>query len=233
MGERMLLMKGRLLAFRQGVKLLNRLVLQPQNLDSIDLGQEIKKLQREDPGEERGEDVKNVINYVIKKEGESGLAELYKELAKCGYKIPDIEKINAIDWIPSSLPTIVMLTSAKIFNWSEEDIINEGKTVASFSLFLKTFIKYFVSPKRTFEIAAKNWHKHFTFGRMEVADYDSSNKRLVIRLHHFKKHPITCIYLGGFCSKIVSVATGNSDVKIRETKCEFKGDPYHEYVFEW
>ena len=211
-------------------KIINNFML---NLEAIDLKEEIKKLQREDPGKERGEDVKNVINFVIKKEGESGLAELYKELEKHGYKVPDLKKINAIDWIPSSLPTILMVVSAKIFNWSEEDIASAGKIIASFSMFIKVFIKYFVSPKKTLEIAAKNWHKHFTFGRMEVTEYDSANKRLVARLYDFRKHPISCIYLGGFFTKVVGIATGNSNVKVRESKCEFKGDPYHEYVFEW
>jgi len=203
------------------------------DLQSIDLKKEIEELKRNDPGKERGNDIKFLVSYVRQKEGEKGLKELIAELKSLGYPLPDIKKINDLDWIPSSLCTIFMLASAKFFNWQEKDVIEMGRNAVSFHSTIKRFfIKYFLSPKKTLEISARSWKGFYTFGELSVVKYSSEDKIVVARIKNFKKHPITCLYLQGLFSRLVEMATGKK-ITAKETKCEFRGDPYHEYVFKW
>lgn len=36
-----------------------------------------------------------------------------------------------------------------------------------------------------------------------------------------------------YLSQIVQLAIGSKNVKVTETKCVYKGDPYHEYLLTW
>jgi len=202
------------------------------NLQSIDLKKEIQELKKLS-GEERGVDIKYLVKDLIKKEGKRGFERVKAELKKLDYQLSDIEKIDDMDWVPVSLINIFFVTSVKLFNWQEKDIIEIGKNVISFSSTIKRFfIKYFISPKRTFETGARNWRKFYSFGQTEI-DYDGKNKIVAIRLKDFKVHPFTCLYLQGVFSGIVEIATGGKKVTVKETKCMFKGDPYHEFKITW
>ena len=204
------------------------------NLQALDLKEEIEELKRNDPGQERGNDIKFLVHYVRQKEGDEGFKKLEAELKRLGYNLPDVKKIDNLDWIPSSLCTIFMLASAKFFNWQEKDIIEMGSTATSFHSTLKRFfIRYFLSPKKTLEMAARGWRKFYTFGEAELVRYDEKKKIMLVRLKNFKKHPITCIYFQGLFSKIIEMTTGSKQVTAQETKCMFREDPYHEFVFRW
>ncbi len=203
------------------------------NLQSIDLKKEIQELQKNDPGKERGTDIKFLVKYIRLKKGEQGFQKVKAKLEKCGYKLPDITKIDDMEWIPSSLPTIFMVASAKVFHWEEKEIIEWGKNAAAFHAVMRFFIKYFVSLRQTLKKMSQNWRKNYSFGDIEITECDNKKKKIVARLKNFKKHPITCIYLQGTFSKIVEISTGSQDVKAEETKCMFRGDPYHEFVFNW
>ncbi|MDD5032905.1 MAG: hypothetical protein PHC85_02200 [Candidatus Pacebacteria bacterium] len=202
------------------------------NLDKIDLKKEIADLKKI-AGEQRGNDAKFLVDYIKKKEGENGFARLKKELEKNGYALPDVDKIKNTEWIPASIPTIIMVSAAKFFRWEEEDVFEMGRKVLSFSPSIKLFFKYFLSPRKTFSLAEKAWKKIYSFSEIKLIKYDEKNKIIVMRVYNFKKHPITCVYLRGGISKFAEIATGLKKVKAEETKCMFKGDPYHEYTFKF
>ena len=203
------------------------------DLDKIDLKKEIEKLKKLS-GKERGVDIKYLAHYVNLKKGKEGFEKVKTELKRLNYQLPDIEKINNMEWIPVSLVTIFFLASIKLFNWQEEDIIEMGRNVWSYSSTLRRFfIKYFLSPKKTLEMGVRNWRRFYNFGEIELVRYDKKKKLAIARLKNFKKHPFTCIYFQGVFSKVIEMATGSKNVRAKETKCMFKGDPYHEWVFEW
>ncbi len=203
------------------------------NLQSIDLKNEIKKLQKHDPGEERGVDIKFLVKYVKQKKGKQGFQKVKAELERCGYKLPDIAKIDEIEWIPSSMPTIFMLASAKIFNWGEKEIIEWGKNIFTMHFVIKFFMRYFISLEKTVNKMSNDWRKIYNFGEVDIIKCDNKEKIIIARLKNFKKHQITCFYLLGAFTRMVEVSTGVQNVKAEETKCEFRGDPYHEFVFKW
>ena len=199
---------------------------------AINLAEEIKNLEKL-KGQERGQDIIFLVAYAKRMRGEEGVELIARELKRYGYSMPDINKISAMEWIPASLPTIYMVAMAKLFNWGEEEICDMGENAVKLSSTMKIFIKYFISPRRTFAIAAKNWRKHYSFGELEVVEYNPVEKKLILHLKNFKKHKITCIYLSGTFAGIASLALDSNNVRGQETKCMFKGDPYHEFVITW
>ena len=203
------------------------------NYLDIDLKAAVSELVKNDYGQERGGDVLFLYNYVKTKEGEKGLAKVIYELEEAGYEIPDFKNINEMDWLPSSLPTAFMLAMAKALDWRENDVIELGKSTISMHSLVKIFVRYFASVRKTFEMAARTWQKHYTFGEIEIVSLDEKKKEVMVRISKFKKHPITCLYLQGLFSKIIEVATGSGQVVSKETKCEFRGDDYHEIILNW
>jgi len=202
------------------------------DIKNIDLKKEIRELKKL-TGEERGEHFKYLVTYVREKEGEEELVKLISELKKNGYELPDSNKINNMDWILSSIPTIFMVASVKFFNWQEEDIVEMGRKASAFQTTIKLFIRYFLSTRQTFKKAANDFRKHYSFGTVEIAKYDSKKKMIVIRLKDFKKHPVTCLYLRGIFSGIIKISTGSEFIESQETKCIHRGDHCHEFIFNW
>lgn len=202
------------------------------DLQKIDLKKEIEKIKREDPGKIRGAFIKSYYNYIVQMEGEAGWRKLAAELERAEFSFPDIGKIGNMEWVPSSLSTIFLLAAGKVFRWQRENFIDFGKDYINLPFSSKIFIKYFISLKKTFELAARNWKRQYTFGEIELKECDSRKKRVVAIKKDDKRHPVVCLlHLGAF-SRIVEIATGKK-VTAEETKCMFHGDPYHEYVFRW
>ncbi|MFH1822909.1 MAG: hypothetical protein ABH830_04380 [Patescibacteria group bacterium] len=199
--------------------------------NKIDLKKEIEELQKNDPGKERGEDIKYLVNYVLRKKGSDGLKRVKAELEKLNYQMPDVAKIDDMDWIPTSLVNIFFLASIKQFNWQEKDIIEMGRNALSFKSLTKFFIKYFSTVEKTFRISAKDWRKHYDFGSFEVGE--SKKKSICLRVIDFNIHPLTCIYLLGLFGKVVEMASGSKEVIGKETKCMFRGNSFHEFKFTW
>jgi len=202
------------------------------DLQSIDLKKEIEELKKL-PGKERGVDIKYLVKDLIERQGKEGFKKVKAELKRLEYQLPDVKKIDDMEWIPVSLVNIFFVACVKLFNWQEDDIIEMGKNVWAYSSTLKRFfIKHFFSLEKTFEMGVRNWRKFYTIGQCEI-DYDEKNKTVVMRLKNFKVHPFTCLYFQGVFSKLVEMTTGSKRVTAKETKCEFRGDSYHEFVFNW
>jgi hypothetical protein len=184
-------------------------------------------------GLERGADIKFLRHYARIKAGNSGIRAIEGELAQAGVGLPDFAKLKDLEWISAKLPTIYMLAMAKVFGWSEKEVYEMGHEALTIHVALKFLLKYFSSPSATFSRAARRWQKSYSFGKMEIVDFDGTGRKVVVRLLDFKKHPITCVYLRGIFVKIVEIATGSERASIEETKCVFRGDPYHEYLITW
>ncbi|MFH1427560.1 MAG: hypothetical protein ABIG60_03460 [Patescibacteria group bacterium] len=197
----------------------------------IDLKKEIEELQKNDPGKERGEDIKYLVNYVLQKKGNDGLKKVIAELKKFNYQLPDLAKIDDMDWIPTSIVNIFFIASIKQFNWQEKDIMEMGKNALSFKSITKFYVKYFSTVVKTFKISAKDWRKHYSFGSFEVAV--SKKNSIILRLKDFNIHPLQCIYMVGLFKKVVEMASGSKEVIGKETKCIFRGDSYHEFKYTW
>lgn len=199
------------------------------NFQKIDLQKEIEELKNLS-GEERGEDIKYLISYIKKIKGKEGFNKVETELGKLGYKLPDINKISNMEWIPVSLPNIFLVACVKVFNFEKKDILKMGKNAFSFKSIFKFYIRYFSSFKKTMIKATSKWNSHYSFGEIEIVKYDDKKKIFVIRLKNFKVHKFTYIYFQGLFSEIIRVALGNKKIK---SEYAFNENSYHEYTFRW
>ena len=203
------------------------------DIQSLNLKEEVEWIIKNDPGLERAEDLKFLAEYVKRQASLEKFEEIVDEFKKFGFKMPDLDKLNFADWIPSSPVTAFMLIAAKKLNWKEEDVEKMGRRAPLLSPAIKFVIKYFISPQVTFKKAAANWRKHYSFGEVELVSFSQKKKEVIFRLKKFKKHKITCVYLRGSFAGVVGLAVGGANIRAKETKCMFEGDPYHEYIFNW
>ncbi len=203
------------------------------NWEKINLEKELQKLKKIRI-EERAEDIKYLVGYVKKKKGDRGLALVEKELEKIGFELPDLSKINDLDWVHISVINIFFLACIKVFKWREEDIMEMAKQSLSFKKMTRIYLRYFSSVQKSIGAATRTWKKHYTRSSLELVSCDEEKRKMVLRLKNFKAHPLTCgVYFAGLFLKIMEIQTRSKNIDIKETKCIHKGDPYHEYLIKW
>ena len=108
-----------------------------------------------------------------------------------------------------------------------------GEGALKLSFFTKILTKYFLSLKKCFEEIPSYWKKHFDFGRLETVDFSEEEKYVIVRIIGYKFHPVMCAYHKGYFLQFARLALGRKTVTIKETKCVYKGAPYHEYIITW
>lgn len=184
-------------------------------------------------GEIRGVTFLTDAEYIRRTKGEAGLALLKKGLKELGYPI-DYENIKAVDWYPLGLRVVSLLVMKELFSWSNMDIENMGKAAPKYSFVVKMLLKYFLTIAMTYKESPKYWVKHYTVGKLEAPGYSLEKRYFLIRLRDFKAHPIMCTYLGGYFITLSQYLMKKAkNYKVREDKCMFKGDEYHEFVITW
>ena len=184
------------------------------------------------PGKTRGVGFHTDTEYVREKKGEKGLIAVKEELINLGCPI-DYENIKITGWYPVGLRAVSVLAIKKVFNWSDKEIEDMGNTAPKYSFIVRLLMKYFLTFSMTHKQGSNYWVKHYTVGKLEPSNYDLEKKYYTVRVKDFKIHPILCIYLGGYIVRIGQFLLIGKNFKVKETKCMFKGDPYHEYVVRW
>ncbi len=193
--------------------------------------EEVKKLMKI-PGKARGVVFQTDAEYVRSKKGEEGLLAVQRELKKMGCPI-DYENIKATSWHPLGLRAISLLVIKAIFNWSDKEIEDMGNMAPKYSFIVKMFLKYFFTISKSYKESPKYWVKHYTVGKLETPGYNLKKKYFYVRLKDFQIHPVLCVYLGGYFMRIAQYLVKGENFKSKETRCQFSGDPYHEFLVVW
>jgi hypothetical protein len=105
-----------------------------------------------------------------------------------------------------------------------------GYAAPSGSLIVKLLMKFFVDFRKIVKESPVYWKKHYTTGKLEVVYFNDETKDVTVHLKDIKIHPLFCLYLEGYFERLYQFVTGKEG-RAKETKCMFKGAPYHEYVF--
>ena len=184
------------------------------------------------PGNVRGEVLLTNGEYIRQLGGEEKLKQTEERMKELGHPLL-FKNIKQMEHYPEALSVLLTLLARELLNLDEEGVFKMGKAAAKLSFFMKVLTKYFVSIKRSFEESPRYWQKHFDFGRIEIVDFSEEKKYGTFRVIGYKFHPIMCIYHRGYFMQIAQLILGRRSVRIEETKCQFKGDPYHEYVVHW
>jgi hypothetical protein len=144
----------------------------------------------------------------------------------------DYRKGEALDLHPVGLRVISLLLIRDTFGWQDSEIRRMGYVAPGNSFIVKLLMCFFVSFKKFSDEVPRYWRMHHTIGNLEVINLDEKSKDVTLRLNDIKIHPILCLYLEGYFERIYEFVVGKGNGKCTETKCMFKGAPYHEYVLK-
>jgi hypothetical protein len=196
------------------------------NKEIIDKLMEIK-------GEARGVVLKTDEEYILKEKGKKGLEKLEKRLKELGHPIK-YNQIKTMNFYPVGLRILSLLVIKEIFNFDDKEIQRMGIFATKMSFIIKLFTKYFLSLRRVLmNEAPKIWTKHWTVGKLVPVKLDEKEKYAILRVVDFNLHPVYCVYLRGYFEGMLQMIVKPSKIISQETKCFFKGDPYHEFTVKW
>lgn len=194
--------------------------------------EELDKFLKE-KGETRAVVFETDANFVLKEEGEEGLKKLEKRVKELGYPI-DYRNVRSHEWIPIGLRIISLLLIKDTFGWDENKIREMGRNAPNVSFVVRIALPFLLSPKKILEKAVEMWSNHFKdFGEVEAVEADEEKCETNLRIKGVKAHPLFHKYLEGYFEKAVSLGIRGRNIRTRETKCVYRGDPYCEYVTNW
>lgn len=174
--------------------------------------------------------------FIFDNRGKEGVKAVEEKLKEVGYPI-DLEKLykeSSLNWAPQAQGCLILIAILDYFGWEEKDAQKIGRFLSKTSFFLKTIIRYIISPEKTFKESEKLWSKHYSFSNMKLIDYSLEKKYVVFQIHDFKKFHLALYHsIGGYILKIVELATGSKDAKLELTKCILWDDPYDELKITW
>jgi len=193
--------------------------------------EEIKKLM-EIPGKARGQVLLTDLGYVKEEKGEKGVGLLKKKIKEWGIPI-DYDEAKPMKWYPVGFRAISLLAIKEVFGWGDKEIEELGKAAPKFSFIVKMLFKTFLSLERGFKESSKYWEKHYSVGELVPAEINEEKKYLFLHLKNFKIHPILCVLYAGYFYTLGTYMIKGKNITVEETKCMFRGDPYHEFVVRW
>ncbi len=184
-------------------------------------------------GEIRGLDIKADGEYVVLHHSEEMLKKVEKETEKIGFPIK-YKEIRSNSFYPGGLKVISLLAIRKILKLDDKAVEEIGFLAPKLSFLAKTFVIFFYPVERAFKIEApKLWKRYWTKGDFCSAEISKKKKFAIIKLKNLTLHPIYCLYLKGYFRAFTKMALGVKNVSCQETKCVFRGDPYHEFLIKW
>jgi len=183
-------------------------------------------------GKVRGVAFATDAKYVVKKIGESGLQKLIEKTKELGWEI-DYQDIRVMDWYPIGQRALSLIAVQEAFNFGSKEIKEMGNIAPKHSLIAGVMMKYFISLAKIAKEAPKYWQQHYTVGVLESYKLDEKNRKMILRLKDFKIHPVMCPYVEGYFLMIAQFVVKSEKINVEETKCELKGDPYHEFTVTW
>ena len=194
--------------------------------------EEISRDLRQKNGNARGDIIIGNLSYIQQEKGDEGLKLIKNKIKELGYT-DDLDKIKPLEWYPESMSAMIIISAKEIFQWENKDIFIMGNLTTKYSLVMKMLIKYFSNLEMVFAEASKYWEKYLDVGRLEAVEINDKKNFMVLVIKDYNFHPDICFYHAGRMLKIAQLSLGKENVNIEETKCTFKGDPYHEYLITW
>lgn len=194
--------------------------------------EEVIKGVMEVKGEVRGLILKQDLEYVLKKTGESGLKQVEKRLELWGHPIK-YEEIENAYFYPAGLRALTLLAVKEIFGWEDQDIKNLCAYHLKAPLAMRLFMKYFASLSKILEKSSAMWRDYWTVGDIKVLEFDKEEKYIILELKGLDLHPIFCCCLGGYLQEISAFVTRNPNTTCEEIKCVFRGDGSHKFLIRW
>ena len=170
------------------------------------------------------------IGYIQKKAGINGVDRVIEELKKRGYP-QDIRKMKDMDLVPVDMRKELLFVVRDELGWDDKRIMDMGEQAVKSSFIMRTFIGIFMNMERIFKTAPDMWKNNYTVGKLG-SSVDSKKGEGVITLTEFDQDPLVCTYFLGYFIGVAKLAK-TTNLHVKETKCIFRGDDCHEYIFTW
>lgn len=178
-----------------------------------------------------GEVFRTQLNYIKAKKGEEGLDAFAKKAKELGKEL-DLRQIRYRGWYPMGLRPYAWIVMFETFGWGRKELIDSGYQAPKTSFVMRILAKYFISAEAIIKKSPHYWKKHYTIGDMEVNEVDSKKGRALLRIKNFKVSPLFCIFYLGYFKKVVEFG-GVENVQVKQNKCVYNGDAFHEFLITW
>jgi len=178
----------------------------------------------------RGSTLQTDQSYVVRHYGEAGLDKVSQVLAGWGHPI-DYKALKSMQWYPSGLRVLSLLAMQEAFNLTPDQIKEMGVEGPPHSFVVRLLINLFLSIEMMLKAAAIFYSRNWSKGKFEVVATDSEHKHSVTTLKGNDIHPLICKYSEGYIMGLGTII--GKKVNCDETKCTFRGDPYHEFTITW
>ncbi|MFH1382052.1 MAG: hypothetical protein ABIH70_04075 [Chloroflexota bacterium] len=189
--------------------------------------EEVKKIE----GKARTVTLRTDAAFIIRQKGKEGLSKLEDRLRSFGYPV-NYDKIQALEWCPMGLRVLSLLAIKDAFNWGDDEIRAMGFAAPTYSFVARVFMKAIGSPKLAISRAPTYWASHYDIGKVEV-EFHGEGKSVSLLVKDFGVHPVLCKHVEGYLERVIQFVVPSQKVTVSETKCIFKGNPYHQYDARW
>ncbi len=183
-------------------------------------------------GEVRGVVFKTDRRFIMDNAGEEGLKKVEEELEKMNFPFNYEEEADNMSFYPIGMRVMSIIAISRALNLDREGVYKMGYNAPKFSLMIKFFMRYFLSPEKIMEKAGEIWEKHYTVGKLEPTEMNIEEKFIKAKLHGINLHPILCDYLKGYFSCVIKMGVGE-EVQAEEMECVHNGDQAHHFVIKW
>lgn len=183
-------------------------------------------------GDVHGSILKAYYNFIVDNIGEDGARKVEERLKELGCKITFKEAFT-FKWYPKAYSSLICLAFLETVGWDEKDAFKVGYAAPAYSTLTKLLMNY-LSIERVLKESNRHWRQHFNFGEIKCVDYDKEKNYALLRLYGFKKfHPTVYIYILGYLTRLIEMATKSENVEVKQIKSLYDNDPYDEFEVTW
>lgn len=179
----------------------------------------------------RGTGLKITADFVLRERGEGGLKLLEEKMAELGYQV-NYKEVKLRGFYPLKIDAINFLVASRLFDFDDKKMYEIGKALATTPIVVKLSVKYVVSFNRAVGAVSRLWDQSYPIGSLKIIDVSRKEKYLILRLEDFNILPLYCPLLSGFFVTVLQMVV-RKEATCEETKCSFRGDPYHEFLLKW
>lgn len=171
--------------------------------------------------------------YIEIQEVENGVSLVEEEMGKMGFPFCYNTLKSPTDLVPLTVRIASLLAIKKVFHLEDAQIREMGRLATKSSFFTKLTLRYLVSLKKMAKEIPRHWERHYTIGSMDPGELYEDERFFIVRLRDFTIPTIFCTYLSGYIIGIVELIGNFTNLAVLETKCQHRGDEYHEFRVTW
>jgi predicted hydrocarbon binding protein len=171
--------------------------------------------------------------YIDIQKVQGGVSLVEEEMGKMGFPFRYNTLISPIELVPLSVRIASLLAIKKVFHLEDEHIREMGRLATKSSFFTKLALRYLVSLEKMAKEIPRHWQRHYTVGFIDPGELHEDEHFFIVRLRDFKTHTIFCTYLSGYILGVVELIGNYTNLAVQETKCQHRGDEFHEFRVTW